>query len=119
MKIKGTIKKVFETVNITDSFAKKEIVVTTAEQYPQDILVQFVNDQIDPLYDLKEGEEVEVSINIRGREWTSPQGEIKYFNTIQGWKIEKTNASTEQAPPIAVAQGFTTAKTDEEDDLPF
>jgi hypothetical protein len=41
----------------------------------------------------KVGDEVEVGINLRGREWTSPQGEVKYFNTIQGWKIGDTLGS--------------------------
>ena len=68
------------------------MVVTTQEQYPQDILVEFTKDNCETLNNYKVGDEVEVGINLRGREWTSPQGEVKYFNTIQGWKIGTAQA---------------------------
>ena len=38
-------------------------------------------------------DQIEVSFNIRGREWTSPQGEVKYFNTLEAWRIEKMGAA--------------------------
>jgi len=86
----GTIKVINETQNITASYRKRELVVTTNEQYPQHILIEFGQDKCDVLNNYKVGDSVDVSINIRGREWTNPQGEVKYFNSIQGWKINKT-----------------------------
>ena len=68
-----------------------------------------------------------MSINIRGREWVSPQGETKYFNSIQGWRIEKLQAAAPtaaapQMPPVPAAEAFAPAtdfKEEEHDDLPF
>jgi len=57
------------------------------------ILIEFVQDKCDLLNKFKEGEDVTVSINLRGREWVNPQGETKYFNSIQGWRIGATAAS--------------------------
>ena len=88
MEVIGEIKAVGNTQVISDKFSKRELVVSTAEQYPQHILIEFNQDKCSLLDKYKVGETVKVSINLRGREWTNPQGETKYFNTIQGWKIE-------------------------------
>ena len=105
MEVTGKIKVINETQNVTSSYRKRELVVTTSEQYPQHILIEFGQDKCDVLNNYKVGDSVEVSINIRGREWTNPQGEVKYFNSIQGWKINKTSdapnipqAPTEELP---------------------
>lgn len=86
--IKGKVKFIGETVDIGISgFQKRELVVTTEEQYPQHILINFTQDKCNLLTALSIGQEVNVSINLRGREWTNPQGEVRYFNEIQGYKI--------------------------------
>jgi len=124
MEITGKIKKIDETKSYgTSGFKKRELVVTTDEQYPQMLLVEFVQDKCDLLNNYNVGEDVKVSINLRGREWVNPEGEAKYFNAIQGWRIEKleTGAPTE-IPPIEAVDAFEPADnvTDEEpDDLPF
>lgn len=90
MEVQGIIKLIGQTQQITQDFSKRELVLTTDldTQYPQHILIQFVKDKCSILDNYQVGQEVKVSINIQGREWQSPQGEIRYFNTIQGWKIE-------------------------------
>jgi|SRR6478672_2104792 len=88
MQITGTIKAIGQDQHITANFVKRELVVTTEEQYPQHIAIDFVNQQVDLLDRFKVGEPVVVSINLRGREWISPTGEMKYFNSIQGWRCE-------------------------------
>ncbi len=90
----GKIKVLNETQNVTASFKKRELVVTTDEQYPQQILIEFAQDKCDLLNGYKVGDSVDVSINLRGREWINPQGEVKYFNQIQGWRIQKADAGT-------------------------
>src|SRR5690606_20273583 len=60
----------------------------TEEQYPQHILIEFIQDKCDLLNQFQPGEMVRVGINLRGREWTNPQGEVRYFNSIQGWRID-------------------------------
>ena len=70
----------------------------------------------------KVGENVKISINLRGREWENPQGEIKYFNSIHGWRIEKEDYNKGIIPPPDEAPGFEVNSDEEnevEDDLPF
>ena len=97
MELNGKIKTINEVQNISASFKKRELVLTTNEQFPQDILIEFTQDKCDVLNSYNAGEDVIVSINIRGREWINPQGEAKYFNSIQGWKINKSESGNEQA----------------------
>ena len=64
-------------------------------------------------------------INLRGREWVNPQGETKYFNSVQGWRIEAMGAPANAAPempPMPPASAFESAPEQDnevEDDLPF
>jgi hypothetical protein len=114
MEVLGTIKLITETQTFGKSnFAKRELVVTTDDQYPQTIMIEFVQDKCDLLNNYKEGQDVKVSINLRGREWINPQGEAKYFNSVQGWRIESIkSASNETLAPLEQGE-------DEPDDLPF
>ena len=89
MELEGKIKLIGETETFgSNGFRKREVVITTEEQYPQHILIEFVQDKCDLLDTFNVGQKVKVGINLRGREWVNPQGEEKYFNSIQGWKIE-------------------------------
>ena len=125
MEVQGRIKMIGETQTFgNNGFRKREIVVTTEEQYPQHIMVEFVQDKTDLLNSYKEGQEVKISINLRGREWVNPQGETKYFNSIQGWRIEalQTEASSDNLPPVPPADAFEPAgdlNEEDHDDLPF
>ena len=125
MEVQGKIKMVGETQTVgSGGFRKREVVVTTEEQYPQHIMVEFVQDKTDLLNNYQVGQNVKISINLRGREWVNPQGETKYFNSIQGWRIEgaQDGASGGGMPPVAPAQAFPAANDlneDEHDDLPF
>lgn len=90
MEISGRIKMIDETKSFGgNGFRKREVVVTTDEQYPQHIMIEFTQDKCDLLNHYKIGEAVKIAINLRGREWVNPQGETKYFNSIQGWRIER------------------------------
>ena len=125
MDISGKIKLINETKEYgSNGFRKREVVVTTEEQYPQDLLIEFIQDKCDIIDSYKVGQSVKVDINLRGREWESPQGEIKYFNSIQGWRIEKLSESelTDDIPPVPNSDSFDQPKesnNDEPDDLPF
>lgn len=89
MDIQGRVKLIGYTQDISASFRKREVVITTDEQYPQHILIEFTQDKVSLLDGVNVGEFVKIDINIRGREWQSPQGEMRYFNTIQGWRLTK------------------------------
>ena len=124
MEILGKVKVINPEQQISATFKKRELVVSTDEQYPQHIMIEFTQDKTDLLNNYAPGEEVKVSINLRGREWVNPQGETKYFNSIQGWRIEKVQANAPQAatPPMPAADAFEPASNfneEEHDDLPF
>lgn len=125
MDISGKLKLINETKEYgTNGFRKREVVVTTEEQYPQDLLIEFIQDKCDILNSYNVGENVKIDINLRGREWESPQGEIKYFNSIQGWRIEKLGVEdqNDMVPPIPQTEKSSDNEEfgkDEPDDLPF
>lgn len=121
--IVGKIKYVGTDQQVTASFKKRELVVTTDEQYPQHILIEFNQDKCEYLDGYRESESVKVQINLRGREWVSPSGETRYFNSIQGWRIERLQVQgpPAQAPEASTQQFAPTSTTedDEPEDLPF
>jgi len=124
MELQGKIKLIGETQTFgANGFRKREVVVTTEEQYPQYIMVEFVQDKTDLLNSYQVGQSVKISINLRGREWVNPQGETKYFNSIQGWRIENLQQETSgEIPPVPPMDAFEPASDlneDEHDDLPF
>jgi len=125
-KFQGKIKVINETQVISEKFKKREFVVTdTSSMYPQDVMFQSVQDKCDMLNGYSVEDQVEVSFNLRGREWTSPDGVVKYFNTLDAWRIEKMGQGggipaagpsdmSLDAQPSAEADG-----SGEKDDLPF
>ena len=123
MEVQGKIKMIGETQTFgSNGFRKREVVVTTEEQYPQHILVEFVQDKTDLLNNYQVGQNVKININLRGREWVNPQGETKYFNSVQGWRIENAQSEGENMPPVPPAEAFAPAtdlNEDDHDDLPF
>ena len=106
-----------------NGFRKREVVITTEEQYPQDILVEFVQDKTDLLNSYSEGQNVKISINLRGREWVNPQGEKKYFNSIVGWRVDNVDQSVSKdmppMPPVDSSQPADNLNDEDHDDLPF
>lgn len=115
MEVSGSIKVIGAVQAVTPTFNKRELVIQTAEQYPQTVMIEFVQDKCSILDNYKIGDEVKVGINIRGREWTNPQGKIVYFNSLHGWRIDKTGATAlaptkRQAPQV---------DEDYDDGLPF
>jgi len=125
MEVQGSIKVIGEVQEISATFKKRELVVTTDEQYPQTISVEFVQDKTDLLNKFEIGQNVKVGNNLRGREWENSQTkEIKYFNSIQGWRIEllENSNSDDDLPPLDNLSPFEPAsETNDEDldDLPF
>jgi hypothetical protein len=131
----GKLKKIDPIVQVSEKFSKREFVLTDeSSQYPQDILFQSVQDKCSLLDTYNVGDVVQVSFNLRGREWTSPTSEVKYFNTLDAWKIEggqaqapatgsatasqANNTTSTAAAPVAQPQNTMVSSTDD-DDLPF
>ena len=118
MEIQGTVKVIGQIQEIgSKGFKKRELVVTVPyDKYPQHILVEFVQDKTSLLDGLVVGQKIIVSINIRGREWINPQGEVKYFNSIQGWKIEIPSHAEIPQPPFEAAPEL---NAEQPNDFPF
>jgi translation initiation factor IF-3 len=120
--ITGTIKVKGNEQQVSEKFKKREFVITeNSSQYPQHISFQLTQERCSLVENFKMGDEIKVFFNLRGREWTSPQNEVKYFNSLEAWKVEtvaKTSSpdssSMNEAPPV---QELAPALTD--DDLPF
>ena len=104
MEVQGTVKFIGQTQEVSASFKKREVVVTTDEQYQQHILIEFTQDKCDLLNSYHVGQQVKIGINLRGREWVNPQGETRYFNSIQGWNIASLQAQAPQQPQYAPQQ---------------
>lgn len=124
MEVQGKIKLVGDIQEITDSFSKRELVIVTQEQYPQTLCVEFVQDKMSLLDDFQDGQEVKIGINLRGREWKNPEGKIKYFTSLQGWRIEnlQNEVPNNDQPGLDSLSPFEPAddvNKEDLDDLPF
>jgi len=109
--MKGVVKVIRPTQHVSEKFSKREFVVTDSsdDKYPQDIMFELTQDKTSLLDSIMEGQDVLVSFNLRGREWKSPQGEVKYFNTLNAFKID-----TNEVVPVAI-----TIASNDDEDLPF
>lgn len=120
----GTLKVKGETTTVTDKFVKREFVVITdmTSQYPQYVSFQLTQDKCALLDNFNEGEEIKVHFNLRGREWNGPQG-LKYFNSLEAWRLERVTAATQSNGTGSVATPTTSAgvmsNAEVADDLPF
>jgi hypothetical protein len=123
MEITAKIVEIFKEAQISSSFKKREFVVEYAEnpQYPEYIKFEVIQDKCQLLDSYQVGQEVEISFNLKGRKWTDPKGEVKYFNTLQAWKLSPKSAtattSTASAPPTEEPEWL--ADNDDENNLPF
>ena len=122
MELQGRIKVIKEVQLISDKFAKREFVITIPDgKYPQDVVMEMTNDNCGILDNYNVGDEVIAEVNLRGREWTSPQGEVKYFNTLQARKLSKEQTSIPANPEgmNTKTKSDLTQFEEEQDDLPF
>ena len=134
MEVTGILKVKFDTKQVSDKFKSREFVLTTEHtgKYPQQVSFQLTQDKCDLIDSFNNGEELKVQFNLRGREWNGPQG-IKYFNTLEAWKVEKVGATTSNSAPGSPTAASAPAKTNvsestsaptfiasnDDDDLPF
>ncbi|MGE0568818.1 MAG: DUF3127 domain-containing protein [Bacteroidia bacterium] len=132
MEITGVLKVKYDTQKISDRFSKREFVLTTDGNtpYPQHVSFQVTQDKCSMLDQYNIGDELKIQFNLRGREWNGPQG-VKYFNTLEAWRIEKFNSgSAQQNTQNTCNSGlntnvsesgpvFTSSNIDDSDDLPF
>lgn len=120
MVIEGKVIEKFDTQEIKETFKKREFILEYAEnpQYPEFLKFELIQSNCEQLDEINVGDEVSVSFNLKGRKWTDPKGEVKYFNSLQAWRIEKRSGENNQdAPPPTkewIKEDFS-----QDDDLPF
>ena len=116
MEVSGKIKWIDEVKTYGESgFRKRQVVITTQEQYPQSLLIEFIQDKCNLLDNFQLGQSVKIGINLRGREWTDKTGAIKYFNTLDVWRIVSEDSGLER-PPIPT---FLESNEGDGETLPF
>ena len=96
----GKLRSIFETKQVSERFTKREFVVELSDnpKYPQVVLFQLTGDRCAQLDGFRVGDAVRIEFSLRGREWRSPQGEVKYFNSLDVWKVEPAHASARRDP---------------------
>lgn len=122
----GKLKTVLEMQSFSSGFTKREFVLTTEEQYPQDIKFELYKDKTSAIDKFKEGDLLNVSFNVRGSEYNG-----KYFVNLNAWKIDMAQAGggsnippaldPMRAMPASASAGPAPTNIDDigEDDLPF
>jgi len=115
MNIQGKLIEIFDTIQITETFKKREFILQDNKntEYPEFIKIELIQDKVSLLDSLNLGDEINVLINIKGRKWEDKEGKIKYFNSIQGWKIESENEGINQD------NNDINLNQDSSEDLPF
>lgn len=116
MDIKGKVIRILPTETVgSNSFTKRVVHIETESdsKYPQVLAVEFQGERVSLTDKLKDGDTATFHINLRGREWTNPQGEMKVFNTITVWKLDGLESSGGTAPAPATGGG------EDGKDLPF
>jgi len=113
LKLKGSIKIINDTQQVTDSFKKRDFVITTEGDYPQDVKFEATQDRVSILDGLSIGDTVDVSFNIRGNEYKE-----KYYVNLQAWKLDTVDVGNEQASSEVIKPSAVT-EPGVQDDLPF
>lgn len=128
MEVTGQLKLKYDTQKVSDKFQKRDFVLATdlSTPYPQFVSFQITQDKCTMLDSFNEGDEIKVQFNLRGREWNGPQG-IKYFNTLEAWRLEKVMAGQSSQPTSQSNNGMQentpapvfNSSISDNDDLPF
>ena len=121
MIVEGKVLEKFDTQTIKETFKKREFVLEYAEnpQYPEYIKFELIQSNCEQLDALEVGDEVTVNFNLKGRKWTDPKGEVKYFNSLQAWRVDKKSSPVNQENTPPPTQDWAKEDFAEDDDLPF
>lgn len=116
MNIRGKLIEKFETQEVTSSFRKREFIVEYAEnpQYPEFLKFELIQSNCEQLDNLDIGAEININFNLKGRKWTDPEGNVKYFNSLQAWRIDAADVENQQESGEWLKEDFS-----EDNDLPF
>ncbi len=124
MEAKGKLIEIFESLQVSEKFKKREFVIEHAEntQYPEYIKFELVQDKCDLLDSFSLNDQVTVFFNLKGRKWNDPKGGIKYFNSLQAWKITDSAGGTQNSGGGSFVEeqpNWLTSGESSDDNLPF
>jgi hypothetical protein len=87
----GRLHVIMDTEQKTERFRKRDFVVELSDnpRFPQYVLFQLTGDRCEAIDGFSAGEDVKVEFSLRGREWTSPSGEVRYFTSLDVWNVER------------------------------
>ena len=112
IKVRGAVKKIHELQVISEKFKKKLFEIEIPGKYPQQVVFEVVQDKVELLDGLREGDIIEVCFNIRGNQYKG-----KTYNNLQAWEIATIQG--EEAPKAALSPATADLPSDDSDDLPF
>ncbi|MDJ0865043.1 MAG: DUF3127 domain-containing protein [Myxococcota bacterium] len=117
LEARGRIHAKFDAQQVTERFRKREFVVELADnpRYPQFVLFQLTGDRCELLDPFEVDDQVRIEFSLRGRQWTSPKGDVRYFNSLDVWTVEKEGETN--APPLLDDGDIPPPPGD--DDVPF
>ena len=108
--INGKLKLINEPQSFPSGFVKREFVVTTEDQYPQDIKLELFKEKISLIDGYSANDPVSVDFDIRGNEYNG-----KYYVSLVAWKVSKADgAASADAPESPEVNDF-----DSSEDVPF
>jgi single-strand DNA-binding protein len=94
--VTGKLKVKMEEQSFSSGFTKREFVLTTEEQYPQDIKFELIKDKTSVIDRFNPNDTIKVSFNLRGNEYNG-----KYYVNLQAWRVEAgENAGAPIPPPL-------------------
>jgi hypothetical protein len=116
LEISGKLHKLFETQTVTERFNKREFVVELPGRHPQLVLFQLTGKRCGELDGYSLGDALRIEFSLRGREWTSRQGEVRYFNSLEVTRLERLAGP---AATTAAASAPASAADVSDDEPPF
>ena len=119
MEIQGKVIAIGETQQVTEKFKKRDLVIEYAENptYPEYIKLEFHQDKCEKANELREGDDITVDFNLKGKPYTNREGVTTYYNSLVVWKFNINQTSAGSTPEYAQASSNGSAPID--DDLPF
>lgn len=105
----GVIIEIFPAQTFNKGFRKREFVIESGDKYPQKIVFGLVQDKCDMIDSYGIGDTVNVSFDVKGRDWTDKMGQTKYFNTLEAYRINGQQR--------AATGGSKKSEEDENDDI--
>jgi len=106
----GIIKVIMDEQSFPSGFSKREFVITSEEEYPQDIKLTLTKERAKLLDVLKTGERVKVSFGIRGNEYKE-----RYYVDLNAFKVEQLDVDGSSVSYDALGD----LPDEEGDGLPF